>query len=393
MSQKKGVAASIIIIVLLIAAMAALWVSVSVDPNRQVSYSLTADSNEAVSIKVVTGEGWENADKTQMAMYGTQYDGTIVNKTGSDITDWSITFEVPQFSYMDSTWNGVYTVEENVVTVDYVDYNQLIEDGASITFGFVMYTPEPITLTDFTFTAQSIRAIYDEPLFWVLALAIFTMIVIIITNIVASVKYRRMQDKLGIYREVTEQALRVFAGTIDAKDEYTSDHSYRVAVYSRMLAKRLGMSEEEQENIYYIALLHDIGKIAVPDSILTKRAHLAAEEYEQIRQHTTAGGNILAGFSAVPGASDGARYHHERYDGKGYVTGLSGKKIPLCARIITVADAYDAMSSARCYRPELEREKILSELEEGKGTQFDPDIVVHMIAMINENAVPMKEEN
>ena len=132
----------------------------------------------------------------------------------------------------------------------------------------------------------------------------------------------------------------------------------------------------------YIALMHDCGKIGIPDEILNKPGALLEEERNIIKSHTVIGGNVLADFNAIDGISDGAMYHHERFDGKGYPSGLKGEDIPLCARIICVADSYDAMNSDRIYRNRLSKSDILKELRLNSGTQFDPQIVAHMIFLI-----------
>lgn len=171
-----------------------------------------------------------------------------------------------------------------------------------------------------------------------------------------------------------------------------------VLFYTRNKLKRIQKRQQEyksiieQENIYYIALLHDIGKIGIPDQILNKPGKLNAEELETIRKHVIIGGEILEDFTALEGITEGAKYHHERWDGKGYGEGLAQMDIPKVARIIGVADSYDAMSSNRCYRKALEEEIIKSELQECSGSQFDPEVVPHMLAMIEEGLVPKKEE-
>ena len=159
-----------------------------------------------------------------------------------------------------------------------------------------------------------------------------------------------LQKKQKQYHDIVNQSLETFAHAIDAKDQNTNGHSQRVAIYSAEIAKRMGMSDEEQEQIYYMGMLHDIGKIGIPDAILKKPGKLTEEEMQIIRNHPTIGGEILKDFTAIQGISDGARYHHERYDGNGYNEGLKGEEIPLAARIICVADSYDTMSSKRVYK-------------------------------------------
>ncbi|MDE7198161.1 MAG: HD-GYP domain-containing protein [Lachnospiraceae bacterium] len=191
------------------------------------------------------------------------------------------------------------------------------------------------------------------------------------------------------YRSIIEESLKTFANIIDAKDKYTNGHSMRVAVYSRELAKKLDLSEEEQERIYYIALMHDIGKVGVADGILNKPGKLTPEEQEVIRNHPRIGGEILKDFKSLPGISDGARYHHERYDGTGYNEGLKGEEIPFYARIICVADSYDAMAADRCYSRGMDAEAIKKEIINNMGTQFDPKIAELMLELMEEGKVPV----
>ena len=181
------------------------------------------------------------------------------------------------------------------------------------------------------------------------------------------------------------QIMRTLAGTIDAKDKYTNGHSTRVAEYAREIAKRTGKSEKEQEDIYYMGLLHDIGKIGIPDEIINKTSKLTEEEYEIIKTHPVIGSDILKNISELPNIGIGARWHHERYDGRGYPDKLKGEEIPEVARIIGVADAYDAMTSKRSYRDVLPQEVVRGEIEKGKGTQFDPYFADVMLTIIDED--------
>lgn len=184
---------------------------------------------------------------------------------------------------------------------------------------------------------------------------------------------------------LTIQVMKTLAGTIDAKDKYTNGHSIRVAEYSKMIAEKLNMTLNEQEDIYYIGLLHDIGKIGIPDEIINKTSKLTEEEYDIIKTHPVIGSEILEEMSELPEIAFGARWHHERYDGMGYPDGLAGENIPLVARIIGVADAYDAMSSKRSYRGILSQEHIRAEIEKCMGTQFDPKIGQVMLQIIAED--------
>lgn len=202
-------------------------------------------------------------------------------------------------------------------------------------------------------------------------------------------KYNKeLSDRNRDIERMTMQTITTIANTIDAKDEYTRGHSRRVSEYSATIAAELGLSEVEVSNIRFIGLLHDIGKIGIPDSVLNKPGKLTNEEYQIMKGHTTAGADILKDIDMIPGLEIGARYHHERIDGKGYPEGISGDDIPFIARIIAVADAYDAMSSNRVYRRHLPKDKILAELEKGCGTQWDEEITKIMIKLINEDRLP-----
>ena len=189
-------------------------------------------------------------------------------------------------------------------------------------------------------------------------------------------------------KEIADMSLQVvlaMADVIDIKDPYTNGHSIRVAKYSKQIAARYGYSEKAQSDIYMIGLLHDVGKIAVPDTVINKVGKLTDEEFSIIKQHSVVGAGILENIKAMPKLSVGARSHHERYDGNGYPDGLKGEEIPEEARIIAVADAYDAMSSYRSYRDKLPQDIVRSEIENGKGTQFDPVFADFMLEMIDED--------
>ncbi|MDE7399674.1 MAG: HD-GYP domain-containing protein [Oscillospiraceae bacterium] len=193
------------------------------------------------------------------------------------------------------------------------------------------------------------------------------------------------EDRREKVERLSEQVILTLAKTIDAKDKYTNGHSERVAAYSREIAKRMGMPEEEQREIYYMGLLHDIGKIGIPDAIINKTAKLTDEEYHMILKHPEIGGEILATISELPTISIGAKYHHEKYDGTGYPNKIAGEDIPLEARIIGIADAYDAMASKRSYRDVLPQEVVRGEIEKGRGTQFEPRCADIMLQMIDED--------
>lgn len=184
---------------------------------------------------------------------------------------------------------------------------------------------------------------------------------------------------------ISMQIVKALSGAVDAKDTYTNGHSLRVAEYSRELARRMGLSREMQDDIYMMGLLHDVGKIGVPDAIINKPARLTDDEYEVIKNHPVMGARILKNINDFPKLITGARWHHERYDGKGYPDGIAGEDIPVEARIIAIADAYDAMSSRRSYRDVLPQDIVRSEIENGTGTQFDPALTEIALSMIDDD--------
>lgn len=193
--------------------------------------------------------------------------------------------------------------------------------------------------------------------------------------------------------KISLQTVVTIANAIDARDEYTKGHSSRVADYSALLAKNLGATNKEIEDVHAIALLHDIGKIGIPDSILNKPGKLTDEEYQIMKNHTVIGGNILKDMSILKGIDLGAKHHHERYDGCGYPDRLKGEQIPYVARIISVADAYDAMTSDRIYRKHLDSIIVREEIEKGIGSQFDPAVAQAMIELIDTERVKLSYED
>ncbi len=226
------------------------------------------------------------------------------------------------------------------------------------------------------------KKIYEQVWFWIILAILAIVFVGSVTFIIIRIKTKQSLKKQLEYKNITVESIQAIARTIDAKDEYTNGHSIRVGYYSKQIAQSLGMNEDEVDNIYYIALLHDIGKIAIPDSILNKPSRLSDEEFKVMKSHTTRGAKILKGISTIPHIIEGAKSHHEKYDGSGYPEGLKGEDIPFVARIICCADCLDAMASKRVYKESFPIENIINEFERCKGTQFDPDIADVVINMM-----------
>ena len=199
-------------------------------------------------------------------------------------------------------------------------------------------------------------------------------------NLAATV-HRKTQENQNLSMHVVHSLTEA----IDAKDKYTNSHSEHVAEYAKEISRRFGYTETQQDEIYMMGLLHDIGKIGIPDAVINKPGKLTDEEYKIIKRHPEVGSRILQTIEEMPRLYMGARWHHERFDGRGYPDGLAGEDIPEEARIIAVADAYDAMASKRSYRDALPQSVVREEIVRGAGTQFDPQFAAIMIEMIDED--------
>ncbi|MDH5364908.1 MAG: diguanylate cyclase, partial [Dehalococcoidia bacterium] len=183
-------------------------------------------------------------------------------------------------------------------------------------------------------------------------------------------------------REGGLSAVYALVSAVDAKDHYTYGHSRKVNTYAVALAEAIGLSPDEVSRVSTTALLHDIGKIGIPDKILSKKGKLTTEEWEAIKSHPKLGANIIGNVPSLVSCLPGILYHHERWDGTGYPEGLKGETIPLDARILAIADAFAAMTSARPYRDALCDEKVIKQLRQGAGKQFDPQLVEVFISLV-----------
>lgn len=192
--------------------------------------------------------------------------------------------------------------------------------------------------------------------------------------------------------EISLQLMQTLSTTIEAKDEYTRGHSYRVAEYSALIARELNWDEDEIRNLKNAAYLHDIGKIGIPDNILNKPVKLTDEELGVIKEHTVIGAEILKNITLIDHVKEAARSHHERYDGRGYPDGLKGEESPLYARIIAVADSFDAMKSRRIYRSPLDDQVVYNEIFQNRGTQFDPELADIFLKLLDEERVITEKE-
>ena len=291
--------------------------------------------------------------------------------------------------YLEGFDSGWTILPHNALTS--VVYTNL--PAGNYTFHLAVFDNDQQTIfTERTYAVEKEREKYDEPGFLVYVVLIPMICVGWIAWYLFKRRMDRIQKQLAEANEKIEmgrQTVLAIARTVDAKDERTSQHSVRVARYSRMIAEEYGLSEEDCQSVFYAAALHDIGKIGIPDRILNKDSRLTDEEYATMKSHTTKGAAILKDFTLVAHVEEGALYHHERYDGRGYPNGLAGEQIPLFARMIGVADAFDAMTANRVYRKQMDFSYVMGEMERGRGTQFDPQFVDILLKLIHDGKIDM----
>lgn len=203
---------------------------------------------------------------------------------------------------------------------------------------------------------------------------------------------QKLSDAYTSLKEAYHGTIESLRVAVDAKDSYTAGHSDRVAYYSKLIGEKLGLPEEELETLYEGALFHDIGKIGIPDSVLKKAGPLSPDEYDDIKNHPSIGAHILMPAKIFDDLIPIVKYHHERFDGRGYPEKLVGEKIPYLARIVAVADSFDAMTSDRSYRPRFTLIKALDEIEAGKGNQFDPTIADAFLLVMKEKREQIEKD-
>ncbi len=286
----------------------------------------------------------------------------------------------------------IYLTQKELTTISYTNL-----PPGTYTFHLAIVNEADEVLEECSYVISKEKRIYDYRWFLVYLFLGAAILLICVTWLIV---FHSMNKKLAIRNkeldlakkqvEMGNETILAIARTVDARDSNTSEHSIRVSEYAVKIARKLGFREEQCEGLRKMALLHDIGKIGIPDSVLNKPGRLTDEEYEIMKSHVTRGAEILKDFTLVEDVVIGARHHHERYDGKGYPDGLRGEEIPLLARIIGVADAFDAMTVHRVYRNRLSEEHVLNEIKNGRGTQFDPQCVDILLALIRDKEIDME---
>ena len=395
---------------------------------------------EALSVKAAPrGSTWTKAydpngeGLTEHNIQAYTYDFTFSNNTGDEIRDFSFTLRFNRTVYLASAWNGALEVHQKIADGEIVStipdlrefvpgdhaLRTVLVDGETLidmragdyfiytpsasmnamempikpyegtTPGFILYTAIGENIDDSTLELAYTfhRLLTSEPLFWISLVGLGVWLIALIIFAITSAQIRKYNARHERDNEIINESIETFIGFIDAKDPYTNGHSKRVAQYTRRIAQEMGYEGEALDRIYYTALLHDCGKIGVPDSILGKPSELTDEEYEIIKSHTVRGGEILHHFKSLENVEEGARYHHERYDGKGYPEGLAGENIPLIARMICVADSFDTMNTCRVYKEKFSEDYILNEIETNKGLQFDPKIADIMLRLLRDGEI------
>ena len=258
-------------------------------------------------------------------------------------------------------------------------------DGGTYTYHLA--TVNSLTGEEENATAITIikeKALYEHWWFWPLMAACIAVLAGLYVWNRFRLRAARLERQNQQIRQMRDEVINAFAKAIDYKDKYTNGHSFRVAKYTTMLAKKLDYSEEELTDIHNIALLHDIGKISIPDAVLNKPEALNDDEYEIMKTHAQNGYDILKEIKSDPNLAIGAGYHHERLDGKGYPRGVEGKDIPMVAQVIAVADTFDAMYSTRPYRKKMELSVVIDRIRESAGTQLNPDVVDKLVELFEE---------
>ena len=345
-----------------------------------ISFSqMLSDKRSVISLDVILNEVQSITENMSMGDLGY---GFIVDSGGLVISHYDKS-EIGQDYSGNNNWNELL---DTVYSSDTGEYDLVIGNAACTAFSERIAKDWYIVVVA---NNELLFANLRTQLFVgiLLSVLIYTIIVVFCIFSVRKIKKAEQIEHESIeqVRQMNMNIIRSLSYAIDAKDRYTRGHSQRVAEYSLAIAKRMGKTEEEQEIIYFAGLLHDVGKIRVSEAVINKPGKLTDDEFDQIKIHPVSGYHILRDINKDERIGYGAKYHHERYDGSGYPNGLTGKNIPEIARIIGVADAYDAMASNRSYRNALSQDVVRQEIVSGKGRQFDPDIADIMLSMIDED--------
>lgn len=361
------------------------------------------------------------------------YEMVITNNARTYVEDWHLRININDTCYLNNGWCGTFEVHQfdesgnefsqtvnlrnfkfedlnikyykagqdlliPLATGDYVIYHPDTTGEASelplkgseeysggCVCGIIMYNRSgEIDFQDYELSYRLHKSVWDgvKGKFFVSAFSILSLVfIILITIFFVSIRF---EEKIISRGKTLEDALKLCGNIADSRDYYSKGHSERVAQYSKMIAEKIGMDKSDCDIVYQAAILHNIGNAFVSEQILRKNGKLTREEYTEVKSHTTRGAELLKGIDHIPQAAEAALFHHERFDGTGYPYGKKENEIPLIARIVAVADAYDAMNNDRPYRNKLTRDRIREEFINKRGTQFDPEIVTAFLDIMGE---------
>ncbi|MBO4415164.1 MAG: HD-GYP domain-containing protein [Lachnospiraceae bacterium] len=376
-------------------------------------------------VKAETGLG--------MTLNAKIYDLTVTNNTHTYVEDWYLRIDLNDTCFLNNGWCGTFEVhqfdehgQESSQTVDLrnydindltLKYHQAGQDlliplvsgdymiyhpdsstdsgelpikgttdlSGSAVCGIIMYSRTGnIDFSDYELAYRLHMSVWDGTqgrLFIIAAAVIALSLIILGTVFLASVRF---EEKIISQSRTITDALKICYSIADSMDYHSKGHSERVAEYSRMIAEKLGMDKSDCDVVYNAALLHNIGNYTVNGQLLRKNGKLTSTEFAEVKAHTLSGYEILKDIENIPQAAEAALYHHERFDGTGYPHGKKEDEIPLIARIVAVADAFDAMSIDRPYRNKLMHDQIREEFIKNRGTQFDPAIVTAFLDIMGE---------
>ena len=296
------------------------------------------------------------------------------------------TIQEPNVGYFLEGYDTQWTIvpQNSLNTIIYVNL-----PAGNYTFHLAIFdSAGERVLEERKFGLEKTGELYEQTFFHVYMLLLLSCILVWFTWLIVQRQLNQQQIKLNMANET----VNAIANAVDAKDVRTHQHSMRVAEYSVLIAQEMNCFKGWQKkkmlsSLKKAAQLHDIGKISVPDSVLNKVGRLTDEEYVQMKSHVDKGSEILKDFTLVEHVTDGTKYHHERYDGRGYPDGLKGEEIPLFGRIIGVADAFDAMTSNRVYRNHMDTDYVINEMQRGRGTQFDPNVLDAFFRLIDKGII------
>ncbi len=391
---------------------------------KYTSDSVSMDVTADIHPRGLLTDSWEKNDAFPgTIIYGKIYEATIVNDSRALLTDWRLRVNIKEDCYLNNAWNGKMEIhqfdnsDEIVQTIDLRNYDAddiklnyymagqdlliplkngdyfvyLPDDSPNFgevplksssdfagetNIGFILYSNTgDEDLSDYVMTYHIQRSYFSG------VAGIFFLVIIptwfLLTIIYMLIAWIVVGFEGTVYRQkrIIDDMFEVCSTLADEKDYYHKNHSNRVAIYSRKIAEAMGMDKQDCEIVYYSALLHNIGNYAVPERILSKTTKLTEDDEKIVQNHTIKGAKLLEGMKTIPQSASAALYHHERYDGNGYPMGKKGDEIPLVARIIAVADAYDDMNHDRVYRKKYTIQEMKTKFKEDSGTWFDPFVV------------------